>query len=95
MKNKAEDIRSYLFKFKQSLFFDANIWFYLFGPQEAPPPPASRIYSDALKRALQTKSVISRRDRPKEFGTVVSALAPTSPRDSTSKVFDNPQALPL
>lgn len=56
MKNKAVDIRSYLFQRKERLLFDANVWLYLVPP--AGPKPESKIYSDALKRALDTKSVI-------------------------------------
>ena len=56
MKNKAADIRLHLFQFKQSLFFDANVWLYLFGPQETPPPLPSRIYSDARYRLFNSGS---------------------------------------
>ena len=57
MKNKAVDIRDYLFQRKERLFFDANIWFFLFGPQTGTKPEIA-IYSDALKRALETQSII-------------------------------------
>lgn len=60
MKYKATEVRQYNFTPEDKLFLDANIWFYIFGPQE---PEYQRshwmaIYSDVLKDILNAKSQI-------------------------------------
>ena len=57
MKYKAADVRYYNFTSQDKLFFDANIWLYLYGP----PKPRSYwrpIYSRIFNRILRAKSQI-------------------------------------
>ena len=57
MAHKAVEVRHYNFTSQDKLFLDANIWFYLYGPQK----PGNRwvqIYSAAFNRILNAKSRI-------------------------------------
>lgn len=56
--SKAFDISSYKFAEADKLFFDANIWLSLYGPQGAPNDPKAQIYSNALAEAVRAKSQI-------------------------------------
>jgi predicted nucleic acid-binding protein len=58
MMNKAADINKYAFSNQDRLFFDANVWLYLYGPQGSPGDPVIRSYSAALARAVQAGSRI-------------------------------------
>ena len=57
MAHKAVEVRHYNFTSQDKLFLDANIWFYLYGPQK----PGNRwvkIYSTSFNRILNAKSRI-------------------------------------
>jgi predicted nucleic acid-binding protein len=56
--SKVTNITSYAFAETDKLFFDANIWMYVYGPQGAPTDHKSRIYSTALANAIHAKSNI-------------------------------------
>lgn len=56
--SKAVDINNYTFSDKDNLFFDANIWLYLYGPQGNPSDSTAQAYSRSLARAMQAKSRI-------------------------------------
>ncbi|MFZ5922436.1 MAG: PIN domain-containing protein [Chloroflexota bacterium] len=56
--SKAVDITVYQFAETDNLFFDANIWLTLYGPQGAPNDPRSQVYSNALAEAVRAKSQI-------------------------------------
>lgn len=51
------DVKNYNFSHKDKLFLDANIWMYIHGQQESN-NPLGEVYSDALGRILNAKSVI-------------------------------------
>ena len=53
----AEQIDNYSFKSTDNLFFDANIWFFLYGPNR-PGDPRIKIYSGAFKSILSAHSRI-------------------------------------
>ena len=60
MNYKAVEVCNYRFTDSDQLFFDTNIWFYIFGPQE-PKYQRNRwmrIYSGAFKHILKAKSDI-------------------------------------
>ena len=60
MKYKAVEVRNFNFISQHKLFLDANIWFYIFGPQQ-PKYQRNRwmtIYSGVFKRVLRAKSQI-------------------------------------
>ena len=60
MNYKAAEVYKYKFTNGDQLFFDTNIWFYIFGPQE-PKYQSNRwmaIYSRIFKRILKAKSDI-------------------------------------
>lgn len=60
MKHRAREVRYYNFTTEHKLFLDANIWFYIFGPQE-PEYQGSHwmaIYSEVLRDILNAKSQI-------------------------------------
>jgi len=50
-------INSYEFAESETLFFDTNIWFYIYAPQP-PDDWKTRIYSNALAKILSAKSYI-------------------------------------
>jgi predicted nucleic acid-binding protein len=56
--SKAIDITVHTFADTDKLFFDANVWLSLYGPQGAPNDPRSQIYSNALAEAMRAKSQI-------------------------------------
>jgi predicted nucleic acid-binding protein len=56
--SKAADISAYSFSGDDNLFFDTNIWMYLYGPQGNPSDPLTQVYSSALARAANAKSHI-------------------------------------
>ena len=55
MAKSAEEIDKYVFKASDELLFDANVWFFLYGPHR-PGDPKATIYSGALKSILSAKS---------------------------------------
>jgi predicted nucleic acid-binding protein len=56
--SKALDITAYHFAETDKLFFDANVWMYIYGPQGAPNDFKTRIYSAALAKAIQAQCCI-------------------------------------
>ncbi len=60
MKYKAVEVRNFNFISQHKLFLDANIWFYIFGPQQAKYQRNRwmTIYSEVFKRILKGKSQI-------------------------------------
>lgn len=56
--SNAQDITGYRFSNTDKLFFDANIWLYVYGPQGSPIDFRSRTYSNALANALRANSQI-------------------------------------
>jgi len=56
--SKAFNINTYSFSEGDNLFFDTNIWMYLYGPQGNPNDPITQAYSQALAQAMQAKSRI-------------------------------------
>jgi len=56
--SNAIDITAHQFIETDKLFFDANIWLSLYGPQGAPNDPKTQIYSNALAEAMRAKSQI-------------------------------------
>ena len=57
MKNKAVYVTKYRFQPEDKLFFDANIWLFIYGPQEQKNTKVD-IYSSAFHRILKAKSRI-------------------------------------
>lgn len=55
MAKSVEEIAKYVFEASDELLFDANIWFFLYGPHR-PGDPKATIYSGALKGILSAKS---------------------------------------
>ncbi|HEY2917860.1 MAG TPA: PIN domain-containing protein [Candidatus Binatia bacterium] len=51
MPGSAEEIGNYAFKATDELLFDANVWFFLYGPHR-PGSPQAAAYSGALARIL-------------------------------------------
>ena len=51
MPGSAEEISNYAFKATDELLFDANVWFFLYGPHR-PGSPQAAAYSGALARIL-------------------------------------------
>jgi len=51
MPGSAEEIRNYAFKTTDELLFDANVWFFVYGPHR-PGSPQAAAYSGALARIL-------------------------------------------
>ena len=58
MKNKAVDVKDYLFQPEDKLFLDANIWLFIYGPQEQRNTRKMSIYSSAFHRILEAQSRI-------------------------------------
>jgi len=56
--SKTIDITVHSFADTDKLFFDTNIWLYLYGPQGAPNDRKTQIYSNALAKAVRAKSQI-------------------------------------
>lgn len=56
-KNRAEDVRRYMFRPTDALLVDANVWLYVYGPS-APGDWRARTYSEALGKMLAAKSRI-------------------------------------
>jgi predicted nucleic acid-binding protein len=56
--SKALDIAAYQFTETDKLFFDANVWLDIYGPQGAPNNFRTRIYSTALAKAIQAQCCI-------------------------------------
>lgn len=56
--SNAININTYAFSEGDDLFFDTNIWMYLYGPQGNPNDPITQVYSQSLARAMQAKSKI-------------------------------------
>jgi predicted nucleic acid-binding protein len=55
MAKSAEEIDKYAFTANDELLFDANVWFFVYGPHR-PGDPKATIYSGALKSILSAKS---------------------------------------
>ena len=55
---KALSVSNYTFSSEDKLFFDANIWLFLHGPQQSPVRNRVKTYSQAFKRILIAKSQI-------------------------------------
>ncbi|MDE0080035.1 MAG: PIN domain-containing protein [Caldilineaceae bacterium] len=53
-----QEVSRYPFSVKDDLFLDANIWLFLYGPQQPRPPSYIRTYSNAYRRILSAKSRI-------------------------------------
>lgn len=51
-------LSTYRFRQTDRLFFDANVWLYVYSPQYAPSDRRVRTYSDAFKRALAAQVTI-------------------------------------
>ncbi|MCY4379905.1 MAG: PIN domain-containing protein [Candidatus Dadabacteria bacterium] len=60
MKSQAVHVRNYSFGPQDKLFFDANIWMFLYGPQGQNNLPGNRmsVYSSAFSRILKAQSRI-------------------------------------
>ena len=63
MGNKAVNVKDYQFHSEDRLFFDANIWLFIHGPQEPVPGPGDffesmNIYSSALRNIIKAESTI-------------------------------------
>ncbi len=58
MKNKAVHVTKYRFQPEDKLFFDANIWLFIYGPQEQRNSRNMGIYSSAFRRILEAQSRI-------------------------------------
>ena len=58
MTTKAFSLNNYVFGSEDQLFLDANIWLFLFGPQQSPVRNRVKTYSQAFKRILIAKSQI-------------------------------------
>jgi predicted nucleic acid-binding protein len=56
--SKAQDITAYGFTNADKLFFDTNIWLFIYGRQGSPTDSRPSIYSNALKNALRANSQI-------------------------------------
>lgn len=56
--SKPQDITAYGFTNADKLFFDANIWLFIYGPQGNPADTRPGTYSSALKNALLAHSQI-------------------------------------
>jgi len=56
--SKTQDISGYRFAETDKLFFDANIWLFIYGPQGNPNDWKAKSYSGALANALKAKSQI-------------------------------------
>ncbi len=54
----AQEVSRYTFSAKDELFLDANIWLFLYGPQQPRPRSYIKTYSNAYKRILSAKSRI-------------------------------------
>lgn len=52
MKNTTLDLRTYNFPPDDKLFFDANIWLFIYGPQRKPDDLQVRHYSSAFSKAI-------------------------------------------
>ena len=65
MKNKAVSLKSYHFQSEDKLFFDANIWLFIYGPQEQKNSRNMGIYSSAFRRILEAQSRIYKVDKLK------------------------------
>lgn len=55
---RALSVSNYNFRSEDRLFFDANIWLFLHGPQQSPVRNRVKTYSQAFKRILIAKSHI-------------------------------------
>ena len=53
MKNTTLDLRTYSFRSDDKLFFDANIWLFIYGPQRDAHNPRVTQYSSAFSKALK------------------------------------------
>ena len=53
-----KEVSRYTFGSTDHLFLDANIWLYLYGPQQPPASSYVKTYSNAYKRILSAKSRI-------------------------------------
>lgn len=51
-------ITRHQFATSDRLFFDTNIWLFVYGPQASPLQETAKVYSGALKRALKAGSTI-------------------------------------
>ncbi|MGC1375574.1 MAG: hypothetical protein WA821_05090, partial [Anaerolineales bacterium] len=58
MMSKTRDITGYAFSNHDRLFFDTNVWLYIFGPQGNPADAMPQIYSKAFASAIGAKSNI-------------------------------------
>lgn len=55
MTGSASMVKDYQFSASDTIFLDANIWLYLYGPQADPRKWQTSVYSTAFKRALKAK----------------------------------------
>ena len=58
MKNKAVHVTKYCFRPEDKLFFDANIWLFIYGPQKQKNTVTMKAYSSAFRRILEAQSRI-------------------------------------
>lgn len=58
MTPRAFSVNNYEFGSEDQLFLDANIWLFLYGPQQSPVRNRVKTYSQAFKRILIAKSQI-------------------------------------
>ena len=58
MKNKAVHVTKYHFRPEDKLFFDANIWLFIYGPQIQKNIGKMKVYSSAFRRILEAQSRI-------------------------------------
>jgi len=56
--NNISNIRQYSFSSQDRLFFDTNIWYFIYGPQGDPRDPRPIIYSKAYKEVISKDSKI-------------------------------------
>ena len=49
MQARVEDVRHYKFQRDENLFFDANVWLHIYGPNPPSSGGPSRVYSSALR----------------------------------------------
>lgn len=56
--NNFQNIRQYSFTARDQLFFDANIWYFIHGPQGDPSDNRQKVYSNAYKEIISNGSRI-------------------------------------
>lgn len=58
MSSNAIPIEPYAFSEDDTLFLDTNIWLSVYGPQSSPDNWRTKLYSNALKRIINAKSIV-------------------------------------